>query len=113
MLQEAIILKIKNIKKKNQTKTSPKDKKQSYNFNHLKLPENGSPGSKTGLGRRGWVGETGLQSENEEKAQAVCRDANLVPAWALLPCKYFIFSSAISNYSISHSLISRKPAYKA
>lgn len=57
--------------------------------------------------------ETGLQSENEEKTQAVCRDANLVLTWALLPCKSFIFSPASSNYSISHSLISRKPAYKA
>lgn len=59
------------------------------------------------------MGETGLQSENGEKAQAVCRDANLVLTWALLPCKSFLFSSANSNYSISHSPISRKPAYKA
>lgn len=59
------------------------------------------------------MGETVLQSENGEKTQAVCRDANLVLTWALLPCEYFIFSSANFNYSISHSLISRKPVYKA
>lgn len=58
-------------------------------------------------------GETGLQTEIEEKAQAVCRDANLVLTWTLQPCKSFLFPSANSNYSISHSLISRKPAYKA
>lgn len=37
------------------------------------------------------MGETVLQSENGEKTQAVCRDANLVLTWALLPCEYFTF----------------------